>query len=311
MSQRRSTTWVSFTRATAVTPRRKQPTRELCAFAKRLSGRNTLAIAPTLDNLASVYCQEGRFAEAEPLYSRALAITQKARGPDHPDTANQLHNIASFYGLQGKTAEAERLYRQALSIQEKALGPEHPDVATTLDNLATVCSTGPCSDDVLNYERRSLAIREKTLGPQHPDVARSLNNLGSIYHRRGWYSQAEPLFQRALSIMEKSSRTDRSELATLLDNAAALYGSQGRYTEVLALTLHLEMRADAVVCNCPAETTNGLDDIMGDREERAPVYQRDVAMSAREAHVDLASTSRCTTEPSASVTSRRDCSDDA
>ena len=30
---------------------------------------------------------QGRYADAEPLYKRALAIDEKALGPDHPDVA--------------------------------------------------------------------------------------------------------------------------------------------------------------------------------------------------------------------------------
>ena len=78
---------------------------------------------------------QGRYAEAEPLYKRALAIREKALGPDHPDVAG-LNNLAELYDKQGRYAEAEPLYKRALAIDEKALGPDHPDVATALNNLA-------------------------------------------------------------------------------------------------------------------------------------------------------------------------------
>ena len=71
---------------------------------------------------------QGRYAEAEPLYKRALAIGEKALGPDHPDVAQSLNNLASCTTHQGRYAEAEPLYKRALAIREKALGPDHPDV---------------------------------------------------------------------------------------------------------------------------------------------------------------------------------------
>ena len=37
------------------------------------------------------------FAEAEPLYRRALAIDERVLGPDHPDTAISLNNLAVLY----------------------------------------------------------------------------------------------------------------------------------------------------------------------------------------------------------------------
>ena len=35
--------------------------------------------------------------EAEPLYQRALAIKEKALGPNHPDVATSLNNLAELY----------------------------------------------------------------------------------------------------------------------------------------------------------------------------------------------------------------------
>jgi tetratricopeptide (TPR) repeat protein len=72
---------------------------------------------------------EGKYSDAEPLCMRALAISEKALGPDHPDVAKSLNNLASLYRNQGRYGEAEPLYKRALAITEKALGPDHPDVA--------------------------------------------------------------------------------------------------------------------------------------------------------------------------------------
>ncbi len=64
--------------------------------------------ATSLNNLAVLYKAQGRYAEAEPLYQRALAIYEKALGPDHPTTATQLNNLVVLYDTQGKYAEVER-----------------------------------------------------------------------------------------------------------------------------------------------------------------------------------------------------------
>jgi CHAT domain-containing protein len=83
-----------------------------------------------------LYDDQGKYAEAEPLYQRALSIREKALGPDHPDVAGVLSNLALLDLRQGKYAEAEPLIRQALSIDEKALGPDHPEVANALYSFA-------------------------------------------------------------------------------------------------------------------------------------------------------------------------------
>ena len=57
---------------------------------------------------------------------RALAIREKALGPEHPITANCLNNLVDLLRDQGDLAEARPLLERALAIREKALGPEHP-----------------------------------------------------------------------------------------------------------------------------------------------------------------------------------------
>jgi hypothetical protein len=37
---------------------------------------------------------QGRYADAEPLYQRSLAIPEKALGPEHPNVATVLENYA-------------------------------------------------------------------------------------------------------------------------------------------------------------------------------------------------------------------------
>jgi len=103
----------------------------------------------------------GRYSEAEPLLQRALAIREKALGPEHPDVAASLNNLAALYDAQGQYAEAEPLYQRALAIWEKALGPEHPDVDTGLENYAALLQKLGRSDEAKRMEARAEAIRDK------------------------------------------------------------------------------------------------------------------------------------------------------
>ena len=72
-------------------------------------------LAATLNDLAELCKEEGRYADAEPLYKRALATWKKALGPDHPDVAQSLNNLADLYSAQGRHADAEPLYKRALA----------------------------------------------------------------------------------------------------------------------------------------------------------------------------------------------------
>jgi tetratricopeptide (TPR) repeat protein len=88
--------------------------------------------------LARVYYDQGRYAEAEALYQRTLAIDEHGLGPMHPDVAQSLNSLGGLYSIQGRDAEAEPLLQRSLAIREQALGPEHPLVAAVRKNYADV-----------------------------------------------------------------------------------------------------------------------------------------------------------------------------
>lgn len=82
--------------------------------------------------MAEMYQVQGRYAEAEPLLKRSLAITEKALGPDHRDVGTSLNRLAYLYQPGPLYGEAETLYKRCLTIREKTLGPDDPDVAQSL-----------------------------------------------------------------------------------------------------------------------------------------------------------------------------------
>jgi tetratricopeptide (TPR) repeat protein len=179
--------------------------------------------------------ERGRYAEAQPLYERALAICEKALGPDHPDVTTSLNNLAALYDSQGRYGEAQPLFERALAIREKALGRDHPDVATSLNNLAALHRAQGRYGEAQPLFERALAIWEKALGPDHPDVAQSLNNLAELHRAQGRYGQAQLLSERALAIWEKALGPDHPNVATSLNNLAALHRAQSRYGEAQPL----------------------------------------------------------------------------
>ena len=151
---------------------------------------------------------QGDLAAARPLYERALAIREKALGPEHPDTATSLNNLAVLLQDQGDLAAARPLYERALAIGEKALGPEHPDTATSLNNLALLLQEqGDLAAARPLYER-ALAIREKALGPEHPDTSRARWYLARVLSASGYAREALQL-QEVLAAEEEAAETKR------------------------------------------------------------------------------------------------------
>ena len=108
--------------------------------------------------LAALYRDQARYAEAAALYERALAIREKNYGPEHPRVAESLNELGEVYGALGRRAGAEPMFRRALALREQALGPEHPEVAKVLNNLAALYRAEGKTDAALDTARRSTAM---------------------------------------------------------------------------------------------------------------------------------------------------------
>jgi hypothetical protein len=77
-------------------------------------------------NLASVYREAGRTAEAIPLLEQNLADREQLLGIDHPDTLMVRGSLASAYQDAGRIREATATLDQNLADHERVLGSDHP-----------------------------------------------------------------------------------------------------------------------------------------------------------------------------------------
>src|SRR5260370_839508 len=80
--------------------------------------------------------EQGKYQEAIPIAERALEAAKRARGPEHPETADALNTLGLLLKKIRDYTKAEPLYQEALRIRQKVLGREHPDTAESLNNLA-------------------------------------------------------------------------------------------------------------------------------------------------------------------------------
>jgi CHAT domain-containing protein/Tfp pilus assembly protein PilF len=173
----------------------------------------------------------GKYDEAKPLSERALAIREKAVGPDNLDLADILDQLAIVLSVKADYAKAEPLFQRALKIRETELGANHPDVALSLNNLALFYQFQGEYEKAASLFQRSIDAFEKALGPEHTTLAHPLNNFGVLYLYLGDYVNAERFFRRSLIIREKSLGLDHVDVAQSVGNLAIVYLEQAKYAE--------------------------------------------------------------------------------
>ncbi len=208
--------------------------KEMLRLARGFLADSPIAEANACNTLGTAYCVQGRYADAKPLYERALEVRRRLFG-ENELVADSLHNLANLYALQRRYGKAEPLYKQALQIERRVLGNHHPDVATSLTSLARLYSDqGRYAEAEPLYEE-SLEIRRAALGPSHPDVARSLDDLATTYAQQARFDKVEPLYQQALEIFRKARGNSHPDVAGVLNNLANFYFKLGRYDKAKPL----------------------------------------------------------------------------
>jgi len=213
----------------------------------------------SLNRLAELYHDQGRFTEAEPLYKKVLSIYEKKFGPDNLAVTTALNNLGLLYSNQGRYTEAEPLFKRALSIHEKDLGSDLLGAAITLCNLGELYRLQSRYAEAEPLHKRALSIQENNLGPDNPNIVPTLTNLGLLYLNQGRYTEAESLFKRAMSIDEKNLGPDHPDTAVTLTNLANLYDSNNLINQAIT---HAKKAANIIqnryISPIQEETTNAL-----------------------------------------------------
>ena len=88
--------------------------------------------AGSLNAQGEVLYAQGKYAQAQPLFEKALEIRRRLLTDDHPDTAASYNNVAVNLTPRGSTPRPSRCYEKALEIRRRLLTDDHPDTAAKL-----------------------------------------------------------------------------------------------------------------------------------------------------------------------------------
>ncbi len=195
--------------------------------------------AQLLNQVAYYLREQARYAEAEVLYQRALAICEHTFGLYHTETAQVLYNLARLYFDLGQYTECETLHLRVLVIREQVLPPDHLDIALSLNSLAFLYYLWEVkADEAEKLFNLALSIFDRAIGMDHPKTAHCLSNLALLYASENKYTEAEQLLLQVQAIRETSLGPVHLDTARSLQNLAWLYidqKMQERYEEAKQL----------------------------------------------------------------------------
>ncbi|WAS05963.1 tetratricopeptide repeat protein [Gloeomargaritales cyanobacterium VI4D9] len=274
----------------------------LPVLAQRNQGANFEALLKRAVELT----QQGRYAEAEPLYERVLTILNQELPKLSPQQQqairSQVQTLVALAGInrgllytsQGRDAEARQILAESTGLLEQALGRNHPDVLKIRQAIATYAQQQkqtPSNSPPVSSQRTTVpssALQE----------AERLNELGIEQSQKGQYAQAQQSFERSLAIREQALGKNHPDVAQSLHNLAWLYQVQGQYQKAEPLYQRsLAIKEQALGKNHPdvAQSLNnlaGLYQAQGQYQKAEPLYQRSLAIREQalgKNHPDVAS----------------------
>lgn len=187
-------------------------------------------VASTQNNLASLYSKIGKNKEAEDMYSKSLAIYEKAYGKDSKQAALVLSNQAGVIRDLGRPDDAEALYLKAINIQQRK-DPQSLALSNSYENIGNLYADKGKLAEASAYLIKSLELREKIFPENHPVIGSNLNNLGDLSLQMEGYSEALSFFEDSLKIRKESLPPDHPDIGQSLVNIGRAYYGLGRYKE--------------------------------------------------------------------------------
>ncbi len=114
-----------------------------------------------LNNLSILYSSNGDSVKSLDLARRSLTISEKHRGPDHPDLAVDRINFAAALADEGNYKESKEMYQKAGEALVASLGPDHVHLSFVELGLAEIAEETGHAGDAVVHARRGLKLRQQ------------------------------------------------------------------------------------------------------------------------------------------------------
>ena len=228
---------------------------ELLGRLRVTAGQRDEKTLRCMNNLAGLLVEQGRHAEAEPLYREALRARRESLPREHEDTLGSLNNLSNLLKLQGKRAEAEPLMAEALAGKRKTLGDAHPGTLRSLSNLAILqMEQGELAEADSNFLEALAGFRRvpDATSSHTGDLLRCMSSLAILRRLQGKLAEAEALFREALDghrRLHGSGWENHQDALATTSSFAVLLLEQGRLGEADPLLVAtLRVRREMLGC---------------------------------------------------------------
>jgi tetratricopeptide (TPR) repeat protein len=185
-------------------------------------------LANSMRNLALVYRQQNRRAEAEELLTQALRLYTRAG--ETTLAADALNTLGRLELDRNRPGAAERRFRSGLAEIENTAGAKRTR-ADLYDSLSATLLATNRRGEAVDAAQRALAAADSDAGVGALQLVRHLCTLASATSASGDYASAEGSLARARELVLRIRGDDAQEFGLVLTAFATLRFLEKRFAE--------------------------------------------------------------------------------
>jgi serine/threonine-protein kinase len=160
-----------------------------------LYGAGNVRRLDSLNLLANIYIDQGRFADAEKILLDVLEQSTRELGMEHADTLRVQNNLGALYWETGRLPEALDTFESLFEVKSRVIGKRERTTIATAINLVALYNALSKFDSAREVGDEYLAIAEEELGELHPLTLGLLNNIANIVYFQDGLDAAIPLYE--------------------------------------------------------------------------------------------------------------------
>jgi CHAT domain-containing protein/Tfp pilus assembly protein PilF len=164
------------------------------AILEKLKKKNTRDQVGFQSNLALLYQQQGKFADAEVIYLKL----EKTLGSKDPFYAGILNNLALLYIQMNQLDKVESYLKRSAEVYKTRFGNQNPNYAKVLNDLGNFYRIQGRFPEAEQSLVDALSIRGTALDTNHPDYVKSQEDLAILYWKKGDLVKADANYKIAM-----------------------------------------------------------------------------------------------------------------
>jgi tetratricopeptide (TPR) repeat protein len=166
------------------------------------------------------------------MHDEAVALVERLRGPDHPQTAMVLGNRVHSLSMLARKDEARSSLNRVLAIRRAVFGPDAPVVGEAHRQIGDAERASGNLDAAATQFEEALAIHRRA----QDDVGTffDLANFGEMRLEQGQTAEAARFMDEALTHGERAFGADSLRVAQLLVNRSGISVADGQPAAAVA-----------------------------------------------------------------------------